>query len=114
MKGATARRRPSGGRRRHRSSPGQYRHEVQRDGRSPAVTRRQSRARCLPFTLRAPGSESPRHLPVRHDTPAIKFVEASLNLIQLPSLRFHIGGNGFSREKRFGATCAPCERLELS
>jgi len=45
--------------------------------------------------------------------PLIKFLEASLNLIQLPSLRFHIGSNGFSREKRFGATCALCERLEL-
>ena len=43
----------------------------------------------------------------------IKLLKTSLNLIQLPSLRFDIGGNGFSREKRFGATCALCERLEL-
>src|SRR2546430_15572190 len=95
------------------ASRGQYRHEGQRDGRSPAATRRQSRARCLALTLLAPGLEPLRHIPVGHGAPAIEFLEASLNLIQLPSLRFHIGGNGFSREKRFGATCALCERLEL-
>jgi len=43
----------------------------------------------------------------------VQILETSLNLIQLPALRLHIGGNGFSREKRFGATRALCERLEL-
>jgi hypothetical protein len=45
--------------------------------------------------------------------PLIKLLKANLDLIQLPTLCFDIGGYGFSREKRFGATCAPCERLEL-
>jgi hypothetical protein len=46
-------------------------------------------------------------------TPLIKLLEASLNLIQLPPLRFHKGSNRFSREKRFGPTCPLCERFEL-
>jgi len=54
-----------------------------------------------------------RGIPVGHGAPLIEFLEASVNLIQLPSFRFHISGNGFSREERFGATCALCERLEL-
>ncbi len=45
--------------------------------------------------------------------PFIQILEASMNLIQLPALRLYIGGNGFRREKRFGATRALCERLEL-
>jgi hypothetical protein len=45
--------------------------------------------------------------------PLIKLLEASLNLIQLPPLRFHIGSNRFSREKRFGPTLPLCEGLEL-
>src|SRR5439155_14228809 len=92
---------------------GQYRHEGQPDGRSPAATRRQSRARCLSLTLLAPGSEPFRYILMGDGPPPIKLLEASLNLIQLPSLRFHVGGNGFGRKKRFGATGALCERLEL-
>jgi len=47
------------------------------------------------------------------DAPFVQILEASVNLIQLPALRLYIGGDGFSREKRFGATRALCERLEL-
>lgn len=45
--------------------------------------------------------------------PLIKLLEASVNFIQLPAFRFHIGGNGFGREKRLGAPRALGERIEL-
>src|SRR5476649_1181433 len=94
-------------------SRGQYSLGGQRDGRSPAATRRASRARRLSLALLAPGSEPLRNVLVRHDTTLVEFPEARVNLIQLPAFRFHIGGNGFSRKKRLGAPRALCERLEL-
>lgn len=42
----------------------------------------------------------------------IESFEASLNLVQLPTLRLNKGGDCFSGEKRLGAACAPGERLE--
>src|SRR5438477_12161679 len=58
---------------------GQYRHEGQRDGRSPAATRRQSRARCLSLTLLAPGSEPFRYILMGDGAPLIKLLEPPFN-----------------------------------
>ena len=48
-----------------------------------------------------------------HRVPLIEVLESRVDFIQLPFLRFDVGSNGFSREKRFGATRALGQRLEL-
>ena len=80
--------------------------------KSHAATRSRSRARGLPLTFPAPGAEPCRHILVTDAAPVIQFLEASLNLIELPALCFDKGGNGLGGEKRLGATRALGERLE--
>jgi hypothetical protein len=43
----------------------------------------------------------------------IQVLQAGLNLVELPALRFDECGNGFSSKKRLGATDAPGEHFEL-
>src|SRR5207249_2476425 len=63
----------------------------QPDGRSPEGTRRSSHARCLSLTFAAPGTKPRRYVLVGDPATLVEFLDAGLDLIQLPALRLDKG-----------------------